>query len=94
MSRSFRSYPCTTIVGGSSQKQDKRRCNRIARRTNRVVVQIDGDDARCIVQREALNVYDMAYDGTRRYWPWGRRTASFRTPPTDYRSWWRWAKAK
>ena len=89
MSRSFRRRPFAAYVGGSQQR-DKRLCNRITRRTNRVRLAAapDPEAALLVRPREALNAYSMAQDGTRGYRPFdpaGR---------LSYRAWWRWAKAK
>lgn len=71
MSRSRRKRPFYALCGGS-QKKAKRCCNRIMRRTNRVILQTSS--ARVFIdKREALNCYDMPQDGSRRYGPYDGR---------------------
>lgn len=63
MSRSTRK---TKIFGhcskSTSEKQDKRRCNRIVRRTNKARVH-QQDDEHLISPEEAMNVWSMNKDG-------------------------------
>ena len=87
MARSYRRRPFASHVGGS-QKQDKRVCNRILRRTNRVRLACHGADALWLSKREALDAWSMSQDGTRGYRPFD--PAGW----MDYRRWYRWVKAK
>ena len=87
MTDSFRRRPYASYVGGS-QKRDKRICNRIMRRTNRVLARLRGEDALYLRHDEALNKWSMAQDGTRHYRPYNPR--GWRT----YREWYRWALSK
>jgi len=91
MSRSQRKRPFAAYCGGS-QKQDKRICNRIMRRTGRIKMRVDGEEALFPRHDEALNKYSMDQDGTRHYSPfvpcrsygWAR----------NYRDWFKHVKAK
>jgi hypothetical protein len=85
---SYRRRPFAAYCGGS-QKRDKRVCNRIARRSNRVRLAQDGAEALFLRKDEALSPWDMAQDGTRGYRPLSRWD-----PARSYRAWYRWAKAK
>jgi len=91
VSQSYRKRPFAAYCGGS-QKQDKRICNRIRRRSDRVLLSLCGEEALFLRCHEALNRYSMSQDGTRHYAPWSRHA-----PPDgrrDYRRWYRWVKAK
>lgn len=87
MTHSFRRRPFAAYCGGS-QKQDKRICNRAARRINRVRLRTKGDEHLFTRNREVMDTWSMSQDGTRHYAPYDPRV--FET----YRRWYRWAKAK
>lgn len=50
-----------------SEKQDKRRCNRILRRRSKIRLTLDGEAFMEIFPEQALNVWDMDKDG-KQYW--------------------------
>jgi hypothetical protein len=88
VTHSIRRQPFAPYCGGS-QKKDKRVCNRIARRANRVRLAREGEEALFLRQDEALSPYAMSQDGSRGY-----RPLSAWDPARGYREWFRWAKAK
>lgn len=95
MSRSVRKRPCAAWCGGS-QKKDKRICNRIMRRRNRVAIRAaDVDVVEFLTKRTALNVYSMSQDGSRHWESWlSYQHRRYPLAAADYRAWFRWAKAK
>jgi hypothetical protein len=85
VTNSYKKRPFAPLCG-RSQKDDKRVCNRIQRRTNKVALAQDGDGADFIAKEEALDEWSMAQDGTRRYYPFNGKH--------PYRLWYKWAKGK
>lgn len=95
MGHSYRRQPYT-VYAGNSQKKDKRICNRIMRRHGRVALLARGDEAMYLRHTEALDRWSMSQDDTRHYSSWlhyQARIRSYGSEP-DYRSWYRWVKAK
>jgi len=93
MSRSLKNRPFAPFCGSDSQKQDKRICNRIMRRSARVKVRVDGEEALFLRHDEALNKYSMSYDGSRRYTPY-LPCRSWSHLYSDHRNWFKHVKAK
>ena len=88
MSRSFKKQPFATYCG-NSQKKAKSCYNRIWRRTTRVSLRVDGEDAEFKTHETAMDRWNMPQDGTRRYRPYQKYAGRL-----SYRDWYRWAKAK
>jgi len=96
MSQSKKKRPYAPLCG-RSQKEFKQIGNRIMRRTGRVALRIDGEEARFLLYDEAMNLYSMPQDGTRHYQSFGTvscRSRSIGQPLTSYREWYRWVLAK
>lgn len=92
MSRSIRRRPFAPFCGGRSQKKDKRICNRIIRRNNRMLL-LDQDTGGVVFihKREALDVWCMPQDGSKHYQPFGGKRGNSRL---EYMEWFRWVVAK
>lgn len=67
MSRSKRKTPITGITTAESEKQDKRRCNRILRRVARVMLRVEGEAYIDPTKHDALDLWSMSKDG-KHYW--------------------------
>lgn len=91
MTRSYRRRPFAAFCGGS-QKDDKRICNRVMRRNNRLRLLAHGDERPFMTPDEAYNVYNWVQDGTRRYAPFS--PVRYDQRGISYYNWWRWVKAK
>lgn len=67
MSHSYRKRPFRPFVGHGSQKEDKQRSSRKRRRCTKFRIRTEGEDVVPLTQRDALNTWDMSYDGSKGY---------------------------
>ena len=67
MSRSTRKTPVLGMIGGGSEKNDKRICNRRVRRSAKQQLHPDAEDIIIINKREAYDTWDMGKDGKVRF---------------------------
>lgn len=69
MSRSRRYRPYSGMTTATSEKDDKRRANRVERRTNSQILSTTGDADRLRHRRSLTNPWDMEKDGKQRFDP-------------------------
>jgi len=67
VSRSKRKQPYHGATGARSEKQCKRKANRVARRTNRQILSETGDAEALKERKELIDPWDMAKDGKIRF---------------------------
>ena len=89
MSRSVKHHPFSVYCGGS-QNQDKRICNRIIRRSDKVSLRVNGEDAYYLTKTEALDRWSMTQDGTRHYAAYD----PIKYERLGWYRWYRWVLAK
>lgn len=69
MSRSRRYRPHCGVTTAASEKEDKRRANRVERRTNAQILSATGNGDRLKHRRSLTNPWDMEKDGKQRFDP-------------------------
>lgn len=106
MSRSRRHRPFRPICGGGSLNESKRIGNRIMRRTGKIELRMNGEDAVFLVYDEAMDLWSTPHDGKKSYQPfdwrprilwyysWKQKKKVQDIEHPDYWGWYRWALRK